>query len=197
VFGTSALLALSVLLVATGRMHWLGIALAALIPLFKTIVLWLPRLLPLARIMGKNFGPSTFATKGLKVTFDLNTGETIGEIFTGPHAGRLLDELDEAQLKEQLGFFQANDRQSTLLLQAYMLRKGFNQSTYSNNGSNSQAVSEGMSEEEALQILGVPPGSAKEDIVKAHKRLIQKLHPDRGGNEYLAAKVNAARDRLV
>ena len=37
----------------------------------------------------------------------------------------------------------------------------------------------------------------KEAVIKAHKRLIQKLHPDRGGNDYLAAKVNAARDKLI
>ncbi|MGD9660442.1 MAG: molecular chaperone DnaJ [Porticoccaceae bacterium] len=200
VYGTSALLIASVLLVATGRMHWLGIAIAALIPLFKTIALWLPRLIPLARILGKNVGPSTFTTRGLTITFNLGTGETSGEIFTGPHAGQPLGGLTEAQLKEQLAFFQLNDRQSSLLLQAYMLRKGFGGFTDGDKRegkSDSQAMSQGMTEEEALQILGLEPGASRDAINKSHKRLIQKLHPDRGGNEYLAAKVNAARDRLI
>jgi hypothetical protein len=54
-----------------------------------------------------------------------------------------------------------------------------------------------LSEDEALQILGLKPGASHEEILLAHKKLIQKLHPDRGGNDYLAAKLNAARDILV
>ena len=44
---------------------------------------------------------------------------------------------------------------------------------------------------------GLEKGASRDDIVSAHKRLIQKLHPDRGGNDYLAAKVNAAKDQLL
>jgi hypothetical protein len=54
-----------------------------------------------------------------------------------------------------------------------------------------------LTEEEAWQLLGLQPGAPREDIIQAHKRLIQKLHPDRGGNDYLAAKLNAARDLLL
>jgi DnaJ-class molecular chaperone len=39
--------------------------------------------------------------------------------------------------------------------------------------------------------------ASKEDVIKAHKRLMQRLHPDRGGSDYLAAKINAAKDKLV
>lgn len=54
-----------------------------------------------------------------------------------------------------------------------------------------------LTEDEAWQLLGLEPGASREDIIQAHKRLIQKLHPDRGGNDYLAAKLNAARDLLL
>ena len=60
-----------------------------------------------------------------------------------------------------------------------------------------QIVFSDLSNEEALKILGLQPGASKEDIGKAHKRLMQRLHPDRGGSDYLAAKINAAKDQLL
>lgn len=54
-----------------------------------------------------------------------------------------------------------------------------------------------MSVEEAIEILGLKPGYTKEDVKLAHRRMMQKVHPDRGGSDYLAAQINKAKDTLL
>lgn len=54
-----------------------------------------------------------------------------------------------------------------------------------------------LSIEEAAAVLGVPPDAGEEEVKAAHKKLIAQLHPDRGGTDYLAAKINDARRILL
>ena len=54
-----------------------------------------------------------------------------------------------------------------------------------------------MSPDEAREVLGLKPGHTKEDVIQAHRRMMQKAHPDRGGSNYLAAQINKAKDTLL
>ena len=58
-------------------------------------------------------------------------------------------------------------------------------------------ASSGMTRNEACLILGISPGANQQEIQEAHRRLIQKNHPDLGGTDYLASKINQARDILL
>lgn len=69
-----------------------------------------------------------------------------------------------------------------------------------NQQSNQQQTPAGktaMSKDQACEILGIKPGADKEKIIAAHRRMMQKVHPDRGGSDYLAAQINQAKDTLL
>ncbi len=196
-WGSMVLIAIALLLVATGRMHWVGAAIAAALPALRGLFRIGLHALPMLRFWQKKAGPSRIRTAGLEVVLDIANGKMRGQIFQGPHADRNLEDLPEEALQEQLRYFrEGQDRQSALLLRAYMVRRGLAGAGSEGVDNGGQAVGD-LSREEAWQILGLEPGVDRDEIIKAHKRLIQKLHPDRGGSDYLAAKINAAKDRLL
>lgn len=55
----------------------------------------------------------------------------------------------------------------------------------------------GMTREEAYAVLGLARGASEEDIRAAHRRLMRMAHPDGGGSDWLASRVNQARDLLL
>jgi len=73
-----------------------------------------------------------------------------------------------------------------------------NADTSSGPGSNQAGANPNvMTEEEALEILGLDSGASRKEIIAAHKKLMQKIHPDKGGSSFLASQINQAKDTLL
>ena len=134
----------------------------------------------------------------LDMTLDHDSGELSGQIVAGPNAGHSLGEFDLPQLTAMMSGF---DAESVSLLESYLDRRfpAWRQDTQGNAaGGQSRAASSGkMTNEEAYQILGLQPGAGRDEIGRAHRSLMKKLHPDQGGSTYLAARVNEAKDTLL
>jgi DnaJ domain len=133
----------------------------------------------------------------LDLQLDHDTGAMQGTVLQGPYAGTDLDRLD---LKTVAALVAEVDDESRALLLAYLDRRdaGWREHAQGDAAAGRGRASSGkMTEEEAYQILGLQPGATADDIGRAHRALMKKLHPDQGGSTYLAARVNEAKDVLL
>ncbi len=133
----------------------------------------------------------------VEMTLDHDTGAMSGTIVAGRLKGTSLDTLERSMLTGLLGEF---DEESRNLLAAYLDRRHPRWREDVDDGATAGrgATRSGkMSEEEAYQILGLQPGACADEIGRAHRSLMMKLHPDQGGSTYLAARVNEAKDVLL
>jgi hypothetical protein len=140
---------------------------------------------------------SRVRTAFIEMELDHDTGAMRGHILAGPNDGRSLDALDVPTLVRLLGEI---DEESRALLAAYLDRRDAGWREHADAGAaagQGSAPSGPMTEEEAYQILGLQAGAGAEEIGRAHRSLMKKLHPDQGGSTYLAARVNQAKDVLL
>ncbi len=137
----------------------------------------------------------------IEMELDHDTGEMDGLVLAGLHAGRKLSSFDEPDLMRLLAECRTSDPEGVRLLEAYLDRRmpKWREKAQDDEQARhqSQATSGAMTEDEAYQILGLQPGAGPEEIQKAHRTLMKKLHPDQGGSTYLAARVNQAKDFLL
>ncbi len=141
---------------------------------------------------------SEVRTSVLVMELDHDSGQMDGEILTGEYAGRRLSELELSDLLSlRKTCIEAGD-QSAALLDAYLQRAHPDWTQDEEAGTDQSGLSGGqMTAQEAYSILGLSPGASVADINKAHRRLMKQFHPDRGGSDYLAAKINQAKDLLL
>ncbi len=193
-------LALAVLALR-GSVHWIAPLIGFLVPVFAQLI---PALL--RRFRAGSMGAETQArgrtsevrSAWLCMTLDHDSGHMEGEILFGDHSGKFLSELSRADL---LALREAiNDSDSLRLLDTWLDRNhaGWRNGKRHEHTRQRRGQAEvTMTREEALRVLGLTEKADETEIRTAYKQLMQKLHPDSGGSDYLAAVVNRAKEVLL
>ncbi len=143
---------------------------------------------------------STVETRFIRMTLDHDTGTMSGTVLQGRFAGMRLEELRPADLLALLRECRAEDDEAARLLEAYLDRVRSNwhdEMAGEETRTGPSPSSTDVTVDEAYAILGLAPGADAEAIKAAHHRLMKQLHPDHGGTDYLATKINRARDVLL
>ena len=195
-------------------LKWTALGAAGLLFLYLLLserfaLIWLPLTLvwPYLRRARSLFGGfrtagggqgSEVSTPYLRMHLDHDTGTMAGTVLAGRFAGMQLEELTRGDLLDLLRECRTADADGARLVEAYLDRIHPNWRDDFTGGQ--QAPSRGgsdMTVEEAYDILGLAPGADAAAIKAAHHRLMMQLHPDHGGTDYLATKINRARDVLL
>ena len=197
------LIALAIL-AASGRMHWIAAVGAAVVPFLRrsfSLLRYLPylaRLMSMSSTAHANSNASgsqqtETSTQELRMRLDHESGDIDGEVLVGRHEGRALSDLSPMEIKEL--HLALKETKSRRLLEAYADR--YHPTILDPQAEGSPTVSPEMTHGRALKVLGLSTAATKDEIVAAHRRLIQRMHPDRGGSSFLAAELNAAKKFLM
>lgn len=201
-----SLAALLLALAVTGRLHWLYAGIGALVAAAPRLIWYIPLLGGLLRRYqahrastraSPSAQTSTVESRFVRMTMNHDSGDVEGIVLEGPFRGVRLEELELDQLMELLRQCRLEDEESARLVEAWLDRRHEGWQDASASGQSGPVDSSSMTVEEALQVLGLEPGASEEEIVTAHRRLMQKMHPDRGGSAWVAARINQAKDLLI
>jgi hypothetical protein len=136
-------------------------------------------------------------TDHLEMELDHDTGAMRGQVIKGLFRGRDIEAMAPAELALLWQDCRFADPQSAQLLETYLERV---HPTWREDMARAEATPGAggiMTKDEALEVLGLKQGATPEEIRAAHRDLMMRMHPDRGGSTYLAAKINQAKDVLL
>lgn len=152
-------------------------------------------------------GISRVRSAMIEMELDHGSGAIRGTILAGRDEGKRLDALTRTALMELYRNCRSVDPDGARLLEVYFDRRFAGWRQAGDGGRDAGRADAGgvgpkrrsgtISEDEAYEILGLKKGAARQDIARAHRDLMKKLHPDHGGTTDLAARVNEAKDVLM
>ena len=142
---------------------------------------------------------SSITTAFLDMQLDHDSGEMTGTVRRGVHEGREISGLSLEELLVLRGECSGEDQKSVSILEAYMDRRfGVGWRSDDDQAEAAAGGSDGpMTPEEAYRFLGLEPGASPAEIKEAHRRMMKNFHPDHGGSDYIAAKLNEAKALLL
>lgn len=134
-------------------------------------------------------------TDYLEMELDHDSGSMHGRVLRGEFAGREIEAMSPAELARLWQDCAFSDPRSAQILEAYLDR--MHPSWRDDMARATRHPGGPMSATEAYEILGLSAGADADEIRRAHRELMLKCHPDRGGSTYLAAKLNEAKEVLL
>ncbi len=143
---------------------------------------------------------STARSAMIEMRLDHRSGVMTGSVLAGAYSGRTIESLTRPELlllREELG---RDDPDGVKLLETYLDRRfaGWRDADQGQRERRRSGGANGvMTRGEAYEILGLPEGAGATEIIRAHRALMKKFHPDHGGSTALAARVNQAKDVLM
>jgi hypothetical protein len=140
---------------------------------------------------------SRIETDHLEMELDHDTGAMRGRVLKGVFAGRQIERLAPAELAILWRDCQFADPKSAQLIEAWLDRT---HPTWREDMARAEAEPGAggiMTRDEAYEILGLRPSASADEIRRAHRELMKRMHPDAGGSGYLASKINEAKDVLL
>ena len=154
------------------------------------------------RMPGAGGGPSpgrvsTVHSAMLEMRLDHDTGAVSGAVLAGAYAGRALETLARPECLALRETLRRDDPDGVALLETYLDRRFPGWREADEGQAQTGRGGGAMTRREAYETLGLQEGAGAEEIIRAHRALMKKLHPDHGGSTGLAARVNQAKDVLM
>jgi len=149
-------------------------------------------------------GLSRVRSAVIEMELDHATSVISGTILAGPDEGKSLGRLSRLQCETLYRLCLRDDPEGARLLETYLDRRfpGWSATrddepdTWGRRAAVAPRLG-AMTKDEAYEVLGLHKGATRDDVMRSHRSLIKKLHPDQGGSTDLAARVNEAKDVLM